>query len=61
MAMITTLASFNYANGTEPISGVIADGGDLFGVMFHGGAHDLGTVFKIAKTADGYAGALLPL
>jgi uncharacterized repeat protein (TIGR03803 family) len=53
---LTTLVSFNGANGSEPRSGLIADAhGDLFGTTQTGGANDFGTVFEIAKTAHGYA------
>ena len=42
----------------EPSAGLIIDAaGDLFGTTFLGGANELGTVFEIPKTADGY-GAL---
>ena len=47
-----TLATFNGAVGSAPTSGVIADrNGDLFGTTDIGD----GTVFEIAKTANGYA------
>ena len=36
---------------------IIDAAGDLFGTTFLGGANELGTVFEIPKTADGY-GAL---
>jgi uncharacterized repeat protein (TIGR03803 family) len=52
----TTLVSFNGANGADPIAGPVADAhGDLFGTTVAGGANRDGTVFEIAKTADGYA------
>jgi uncharacterized repeat protein (TIGR03803 family) len=55
----TTLVSFNGADGERPGvggAGVIIDAnGNLFGTTIFGGAHGDGTVFKIAKTADGYA------
>jgi uncharacterized repeat protein (TIGR03803 family) len=55
-ASITTLASFNWANGSNPEAGLIADGGgNLFGTTEQGGASGQGTVFEIAKTASGYA------
>jgi uncharacterized repeat protein (TIGR03803 family) len=59
-ANLTTLVSFcalaNCADGTRPRGGLIADAaGNLFGTTADGGANGGGTVFKIAKTADGYA------
>jgi uncharacterized repeat protein (TIGR03803 family) len=51
----TTLVSFNLTDGASP-AGLIADAiGNLFGTTSEGGAYGGGTVFKIAKTADGYA------
>src|SRR5262249_1120008 len=53
---LTTLVSFNGTNGARPFAGLIADAhGDLFGTTSQGGANDVGTVFEIAKTANGYA------
>jgi uncharacterized repeat protein (TIGR03803 family)/autotransporter-associated beta strand protein len=46
---ITTLATFNGANGASPLGGVIEDAsGNLFGTTFVGGASGYGTVFEIA-------------
>ena len=54
----TTLVSFNGSDGMFPASGLIADAeGNLFGTTSGGGANGQGTVFEIAKTADGYASA----
>jgi uncharacterized repeat protein (TIGR03803 family) len=54
----TTLVTFNGTNGTRPFAGLIADAdGNLFGTTNSGGANGHGTVFKIAKTAGGYASA----
>jgi len=54
----TTLVSFNGSDGMFPASGLIADAGEnLFGTTSGGGANGQGTVFEIAKTADGYASA----
>ena len=48
----TTLVVFNGTNGAFPDGGLIADAhGDLFGTTAFGA----GSVFEIAKTADGYA------
>ncbi|MGA8756166.1 MAG: choice-of-anchor tandem repeat GloVer-containing protein [Stellaceae bacterium] len=53
---LTTLATFNFTDGSQPAAGVIADAnGNLFGTTVTGGANDYGTVFEIAKTASGYA------
>jgi uncharacterized repeat protein (TIGR03803 family) len=47
---ITTLASFNGANGGRPYGGVIEDAsGTLFGTASQGGASNAGTVFELAK------------
>jgi uncharacterized repeat protein (TIGR03803 family) len=52
---VTTLASFNGANGANPTAGLIGDAaGDLFGTTSGGGANGYGTVFEIAKTSTGY-------
>ena len=49
-ATLTTLVSFNGANGAEPMGDLIADAnGDLFGTTSGGGAYGDGTVFEIAK------------
>ncbi len=48
-ASITTLASFNGANGKSPSAGLIMDSsGDLFGTAEYGGANGYGTVFEVA-------------
>jgi uncharacterized repeat protein (TIGR03803 family) len=45
---VTTLATFNGANGDEPFAGLIADAaGNLFGTTELGGANNDGTVFEI--------------
>jgi uncharacterized repeat protein (TIGR03803 family) len=56
-ANLTPLVSFNGGDGSNPVgAGVIMDAkGNLFGTTFSGGAHGGGTVFEIAKTAEGYA------
>ncbi len=55
---LTTLVSFNGANGENPYAGLIADAaGDLFGTTQEGGTNGYGTVFEIAKTGAGFASA----
>jgi uncharacterized repeat protein (TIGR03803 family) len=56
-ANLTTLVSFNDADGAHPAAVLIADAdGNLFGTTFEGGAgNEGGTVFEIAKTSGGYA------
>jgi uncharacterized repeat protein (TIGR03803 family) len=61
-ATLTPLVSFcaqtNCADGANPFAGLLADAsGNLFGTTESGGANDGGTVFEIAKTASGFAGA----
>ena len=49
----TTLVSFNGSDGQQPYASLIADAdGNLFGTTSEGGG---GTVFKVKKTANGYA------
>src|SRR5262249_44117927 len=46
---ITTLATFNGANGAVPLAGLVRDAqGNLFGTTQGGGANNLGTVFELA-------------
>jgi uncharacterized repeat protein (TIGR03803 family) len=46
---LSTLATFNSANGAEPIAGLIADAvGNLFGTTEYGGANGDGTLFEVA-------------
>jgi uncharacterized repeat protein (TIGR03803 family) len=46
---ITTLASFNGANGASPEGSLIADAaGNLYGTASSGGANDAGAVFELA-------------
>ena len=47
--LLSTLVTFNGANGQIPKAGLIADGdGNLYGTTSGGGAHGLGTVFEVA-------------
>jgi uncharacterized repeat protein (TIGR03803 family) len=47
---ITTLASFNGANGSSPLGGLVLDaGGNLYGTAYNGGASGDGTVFELVK------------
>ena len=46
---LTTLATFNGANGSGPYAGLISDAsGNLYGTTAYGGASGYGTVFKLA-------------
>ena len=50
------LASFNAVNGSDPITGLVADAnGNLFGTTEVGGAYDDGTVFEIPYIDGSYA------
>ncbi len=50
---ITTIATFNYANGASSLSGVILDGqGNLYGTTTKGGEYGYGTVFEIANGSN---------
>ncbi len=47
---ITTLASFNGTNGSDPVAGLLMDGsGNLYGTTYSGGASNLGTVFELVN------------
>jgi uncharacterized repeat protein (TIGR03803 family) len=53
---ITTLVTFDGANGKSPYGAMVADSqGNLYGTTDAGGAHGDGTLYEIAKTATGYA------
>jgi uncharacterized repeat protein (TIGR03803 family) len=46
---ITTLASFNGSDGSNPLSGLIMDSsGNLYGTTEFGGAHGSGVIFELA-------------
>ncbi len=46
--VVTTLATFDNSNGSEPFAGLIVDAaGDLFGTTVKGGANGDGTVFEV--------------
>jgi uncharacterized repeat protein (TIGR03803 family) len=56
---LTTLISFNGANGATPAGGLIADAaGDLIGTTTAGGANNDGTVFEL--TGTGFQSSSLP-
>jgi uncharacterized repeat protein (TIGR03803 family) len=60
-ATLTTLASFDSADGRAPYRNLIADAhSDLLGTTSGGGANDHGTVFEIAKTVGGCASTKTP-
>lgn len=42
---LTTLASFNFANGSDPLAGLTDVGGTLYGTTYSGGTAGSGTVF----------------
>jgi len=44
---VTTLASFNGTNGSNPFGGLILSGSNFYGTTEKGGAHNFGTVFAI--------------
>ncbi len=47
---LTTLASFNGTNGSDPVAGLIEDSsGNLFGTSFVGGTNGMGKVFEFAN------------
>ena len=53
---ITTLASFDYTNGANPVGGLVEDSsGDLFGTAASGGSGSDGTVFEIAAGSGAVA------
>ncbi len=50
---LSTLGSFNGANGAIPQAGLIMDGsGNLYGTTYSGGASGAGTVFEVAKGSN---------
>jgi uncharacterized repeat protein (TIGR03803 family) len=57
LATLSTLISFNYANGANPFGSLIMDAdGNLFGTASQGGnGNGTGTVFEIAKAGVGYS------
>ena len=47
---LSTLVTFNIANGAQPYAGLLADAsGNLFGTTHLGGANGKGTVFEVAN------------
>ena len=47
---LTTLHSFVYTDGAQPQAGLVqATNGNYYGTTIIGGAHDLGTIFQIAR------------
>ncbi len=54
-----TLLNFEgTVNGSNPYSSIITDGTFLYGTTRHGGANDLGTIFKIKPDGSGYINLL---
>jgi uncharacterized repeat protein (TIGR03803 family) len=63
-AILTTLVTFNGADGADPQGSLIVDAnGDLFGTTNFGGEgeNNAGTVFEIVKTSTGYASSPVTL
>ncbi len=53
---LTTLATFNGANGSDPVAGLVADAaGNLYGTAVSGGSNNLGTVFEIATGTHAFS------
>lgn len=51
-----TLVNFEYTNGANPYSGLIADSnGNLFGTTESGGTSGDGTIFEVANTTSGFS------
>jgi uncharacterized repeat protein (TIGR03803 family) len=59
--METTLHSFTgYSDGGGPDGGMVFDGvGNLFGTTSYGGANNVGTVFEISPTANGWSESVI--
>jgi hypothetical protein len=57
MPTLTTLVSFNGADGANPVSGLLLNpAGDLFGTTYgDDGATSFGTVFELTKAEGGYS------
>jgi uncharacterized repeat protein (TIGR03803 family) len=52
---LTTLVSFNGADGRRPLANLIIDAaGNLIGITYQGGAADDGTVFEVPFANDAY-------
>jgi uncharacterized repeat protein (TIGR03803 family) len=50
---LTTLASFDGANGRTPYAGLTVDvAGNLYGTTTYGGTYDRGTIFKVDATSN---------
>jgi uncharacterized repeat protein (TIGR03803 family) len=59
---ITTLATFNGANGANPVGDLVLDEqGNLFGTTMRGGAFDQGTVFELSPVPEPASLVLLGL
>ncbi len=56
---LTTLATFNGANGSDPAADLLMDAsGNLYGTTFTGGANNQGAVFELSPVPEPSAFAL---
>lgn len=54
--LLTTLATFNGTNGSDPWGGLYADAeGNLYGTTMKGGTDGVGTIFEIAAGTDAFS------
>lgn len=50
---LTTLMSFDKANGAFPLAGLVADSeGNLYGTTSRGGSYNYGTIFRLAEGSN---------
>ncbi len=57
---LKTLHTFAGSDGNSPVGKLILDAaGNLYGTTFYGGAHNSGTVFKLAASPTGWTETLL--
>ncbi|MGA2416565.1 MAG: choice-of-anchor tandem repeat GloVer-containing protein [Candidatus Sulfotelmatobacter sp.] len=52
---ITQLYTFPFSDGDEPLAGLISDAaGNLYGTTWYGGRNDLGSVFELSPSGQGW-------